>query len=78
MVNIQAEIPMTTFNATHTSEPKYRLTIGLASSAAGTLVSWSQTFENSELATKIEPIVVPANDQNLERLAADVLRSINP
>ncbi|MDB6156711.1 MAG: polyketide cyclase [Gammaproteobacteria bacterium] len=58
----------------HVSEPKYRLTIALAASAAGTVVSWSQAFESSELASRIEHIVVPANEQNLDRLSAEVLR----
>ena len=58
----------------HVSEPKFCLTIILASSAAGTLVSWSQVFENSDIASKIEHIVVPSNEQNLDRLTAEVLR----
>ena len=58
----------------HASEPKYRLTIALASSPIGTIVSWSQEFESSEVASRIEHIVVPANDQNLERLSVEVLR----
>lgn len=57
----------------HISEPKYRLTILLASSPAGTVVSWSQAFESSDVASRIEPIVVPANEQNLDRLSAEVL-----
>jgi uncharacterized protein YndB with AHSA1/START domain len=58
----------------HVGEPKFRLTIGLAPSAKGTVVSWSQAFENPEVASRIEHIVVPANEQNLDRLAAEVLR----
>lgn len=58
---------------THASEPKYRLTVTLASSATGTLVSWLQTFEREETARALEHIVVPANEQNLERLSAEVL-----
>ena len=58
----------------HISEPKYRLTVELASSEAGTVVSWSQEFENSEVARRIEKIVVPANEQNLDRLSAEVLQ----
>ena len=57
----------------HVSEPKFRLTIGLAPSAAGTLVSWSQAFESPEVASRIEHIVVPSNEQNLDRLSAEVL-----
>lgn len=34
---------------------------------------WSQAFESPELAAKMEAIVVPANEQNLDRLAAEVL-----
>jgi len=59
----------------HPSQPVYRLVIGLAPSKTGTTVSWSQTFENDDLAKQIEKIVVPANDQNLERLSAEVLRT---
>ena len=58
----------------HISEPKFRLTIELVPSAAGTVVSWSQKFESAEMAARLEPIVVPANEQNLERLSAEVLR----
>lgn len=57
----------------HISEPKYRLTITLTPSAAGTLVTWSQAFENSDVAKRIEHIVTPANEQNLDRLTAEVL-----
>ncbi len=73
--NIFAEIePPTKVIVQHVAEPKYRLTIALASSPTGTLVSWSQEFESSEVASRIEHIVVPANDQNLERLSVEVLR----
>ena len=52
----------------HISKPTYRLTIGLASSVGGTMVSWSQEFEDSDVASRIKHIVVPANEQNLDRL----------
>jgi len=58
----------------HVSEPKYRLTIVLASSAVGTVVSWSQAFESLRVASRLERIVVPANEQNLDRLSVEVLR----
>ena len=58
----------------HVSEPTYRLTIGLASSPGGTVVSWSQAFENATVGGRLERFVVPANEQNLDRLAAEVLR----
>lgn len=58
----------------HVSEPKFQLTIGLAASAVGTLVTWAQTFENPEVARRVEAIVVPANEQNLDRLTAEIFR----
>jgi uncharacterized protein YndB with AHSA1/START domain len=58
----------------HASEPKYRLTITLEPSAEGAVVFWAQVFESSEVARRIEHIAVPANEQNLERLSAEVLR----
>ena len=58
----------------HVSEPKFRLTIALAPSETGTVVSWVQAFESSEVAGRIEHVVVPANEQNLDRLSAEVLR----
>ena len=58
----------------HVSPPKFCLTITLAASAPGTLVSWSQEFESAEVARGLEHIVVPANEQNLDRLSAEVLR----
>ena len=58
----------------HVSEPKFRLTIELTPTAKGTLVSWLQAFEDPEVAKKVEAIVVPSNEQNLDRLAAEVLR----
>jgi uncharacterized protein YndB with AHSA1/START domain len=58
----------------HVSKPKYRLIITLTPSAAGTVVSWSQTFENPEVARGIAHIVVPANEQNLRRLSEEARR----
>lgn len=56
----------------HISEPKYRLTIALSAVPAGTLVSWSQEFEGAKM-DRIKHILIPANEQNLDRLSAEVL-----
>jgi uncharacterized protein YndB with AHSA1/START domain len=56
----------------HISQPLYRLTIELTPSAAGTTVSWSQEFDDAAVAERIAKIVVPANEQNLDRLSAEV------
>lgn len=73
--NVFAEIePPGKVVVQHVSEPKFFLTITLASSATGTVVSWSQALESAELASRLEHIVVPANEQNLDRLSVEVLR----
>ena len=58
----------------HPMQPVFRLTIELAPSSTGTLVTWAQTFQSDDVARQIEHIVVPANDENLQRLQAEVLR----
>jgi uncharacterized protein YndB with AHSA1/START domain len=39
------------------------------------IVRWEQDFESPKVASAIERIVVPANEQNLDRLSAEVLRT---
>ncbi len=56
----------------HPSNPVYRLVITLKAASGGTLVTWAQSFADPEVARRIESIVVPANEQNLARLAAEV------
>ena len=56
----------------HLSKPRFSLAIKLTPSAAGTIVSWSQTLESAEIASRIEHIIVPSNEQNLDRLTAEV------
>lgn len=58
----------------HISEPKYRLTITLASTkAGGSFVSWLQVFESEDMAERVRRVVGPANEENLDRLTAEVL-----
>lgn len=58
----------------HVSEPRFSLTITLVPSEGGTLLTWLQEFENPELPRRLERILRPANEQNLDRLTAVVLR----
>lgn len=58
----------------HLSRPEYRLTILLARTASGTRVDWSQAFASERAGSRLASIIVPANEQNLDRLAAEVLR----
>lgn len=58
----------------HLSNPVYILEIDLApADAGGTDVSWCQTFDKPAVALNIARIVVPANEENLDRLTAEVL-----
>jgi uncharacterized protein YndB with AHSA1/START domain len=52
----------------HVSRPRYVLTVTLAAHEAGTAITWAQQFEDSAVAARIQHIVVPPNEQNLDRL----------
>jgi uncharacterized protein YndB with AHSA1/START domain len=51
----------------HVSQPHFILSISLTPSAAGTVVTWVQEFEDPAMAVNIRHIVEPANEQNLAR-----------
>ncbi len=60
----------------HTSGPRYLLTVTLESTAdGGTVVGWHQEFENPDVGRRMERIVVPANEELLDRLSAEVMRT---
>lgn len=59
----------------HLSQPHFRLSISLAPSGTGTLVSWVQAFEDPAVAAKLRALVEPANEQNLARWEGEVLGS---
>jgi hypothetical protein len=44
----------------------------LEGTSAGTLVTWEQVFDDPAVANAIRHIVEPANEQNLDRLTAEV------
>jgi uncharacterized protein YndB with AHSA1/START domain len=50
------------------------LTITLESVERGTRVGWRQVFDTAEHRDEVLPFVEPANEQNLDRLAAEVLQ----
>ncbi|WP_280271181.1 SRPBCC domain-containing protein [Nocardia wallacei] len=65
----------------HISQPKYVLTITLEPTSSGTtLVHWHQTFENPRVVARLTrttesgETIVPPNEENLDRLTAEVLR----
>lgn len=62
------------FEIEHLSGHHFLLTLELKPQAEGTYVLWRQTFDTVEHYNEIAQFVAAANEQNLERLAAEVLR----
>jgi uncharacterized protein YndB with AHSA1/START domain len=58
----------------HLSGHHFEMTITLTAQAGKTLVGWRQVFDDAAEKERIAPFVLPANEQNLDRLAAEVLR----
>lgn len=58
----------------HLSAPHFTLTITLADVAGQTRLDWHQAFDDARVAQSLAHIIVPANEQNLDRLLA-VLRA---
>lgn len=56
----------------HTCAPYFDLSIGLEAIASGTRVTWVQRFDDPKVAEAVRAIVVPANEQNLTRLAREL------
>ena len=57
----------------HIVKPVYTLTISFDKHGSGTKVNWEQSFENEVFATKMRDFLSTANEQNLDRLMAEVL-----
>lgn len=56
----------------HVCQPHFTLTITLMPSGSGTLLHWEQVFDDPSVAQAVRHIVEPANEQNLDRLAAEL------
>jgi len=54
----------------HVVAPRFRLTVNLKPEGEGTRLTWIQVFENPAFAQSVRHIIEPANEQNLDRLAA--------
>ncbi|OYV00939.1 MAG: polyketide cyclase [Burkholderiales bacterium PBB5] len=54
----------------HTVAPLFTLTVSLAETDGRTLLHWQQAFDDPAVAAAVAHIVVPANEQNLNRLQA--------
>ena len=65
------------FEIEHLNGHHFVLTIELAPKQDGTEVKWRQTFDTTEHYQRIADFVASANEQNLDRLAAEVQRGKN-
>lgn len=54
----------------HVSPPRFHLLITLDDDAGQTRVTWRTSFESAEILASLKRIIVPANEQNLDRLQA--------
>ena len=56
----------------HLSPPRFTLTVTLTADDGGTVVGWEQSFPEPDVAERVRAVCVPANEQNLDRLAAEL------
>ncbi len=52
----------------HNSQPNFTLTVTLTEDAGNTNLVWHQAFDDPRFAANVAHIIVPANEQNLDRL----------
>lgn len=70
-------VPGELFEIEHLNGHHFILKIELRPSAQGTQIHWRQTFDTVEHYQQIAQFVAGANEQNLRRLAEEVLHSPN-
>ena len=58
----------------HESAPAFRMTITLADESGRTRIDWRMLFESAALRDRIATYAVPANEQNFDRLQAELAR----
>jgi uncharacterized protein YndB with AHSA1/START domain len=62
----------------HVNLPHFELAVTLTATATGTLVTWVGVFEDQAFAERLRAFLESANEQNLDRLALEVGRSVPP
>ena len=58
----------------HACEPYFTLTITLTPREGKTFLEWSQCFDSAAVCANVASIVIPSNEQNLNRLEAELAR----
>ena len=61
----------------HACQPFFTLSILIEESANGSVLHWIQEFDSEEVAEMVASVVIPGNEQNIDRLIAEV-NCINP
>ena len=54
----------------HVVPPHFTLTVTLEPAHDGTVLTWAQAFPDAAVAARVRAVVEPANEENLDRLAA--------
>lgn len=58
----------------HIVQPLFTLTVEIVAAEKGSIVNWIQEFDDEKIAEQIAPVVIPSNEQNLDRLTALVCK----
>ena len=69
-------VPNQRIRLRHLNLPHFELTLELHPTPAGTRVAWEGVFENQAFAENMRGFLESANEQNLDRLAAEVAAGI--
>lgn len=62
----------------HIVPPIFTLTVRISEAENGSVVHWEQEFDNEEVAKNVAQIVIPSNEQNLDRLTAEIRKQTFP
>lgn len=61
----------------HVSQPHFVLTMTFAPEVGRTRITWRQRFDTPEVRERLAPVCVPSNEENLDRLEAELARMID-
>ena len=56
----------------HLNAPHFRMFMSLAAEGGGTRLQWRQVFDDARVREALAPVCVPANEQNFDRLEAEL------
>ena len=59
----------------HVSRPHFELTITLAEEGGKTRIGWRQRFDTAAECERLRALAMPANEENLDRLEAELARA---